>query len=394
MSSNDDMALRAIGLRPLEVAYGLAFGVSRKLPPLEADAATAPRAAFESVMLRALRRPPCVVSFSGGLDSSGLLALATHVARREGLPDPVPATLEFPGAADSDERHYQELVLRHLGIDDWVRLPFTDELDAVGPFAQRAMLRHGLLWPFNLHFHLPIIEAARGGTVMTGFGGDELGRSSASLNAERAIARRRIGSPREAAHIAYRLSPPALRHARELFRRLELRETFPYLTTKARAQLRLALTEEHTHPFGWGRLLREWMWRGRYFRVCKGNFRVMGGPDDVVTVHPFVEPEVLRVLGENGRYAGMGGRKEILTALAGDLLPPELLARTTKAAFGVPLWTETATEFAAGWSGRGLDASLVDPDAVRATWLTPGRSVMTTSMLQAAWLADRTGTGA
>ena len=54
-------------------------------------------------MLRALRRPPCLVSFSGGLDSSALLAVATAVARREGLDDPVPATLVVPGSPESDE---------------------------------------------------------------------------------------------------------------------------------------------------------------------------------------------------------------------------------------------------------------------------------------------------
>jgi asparagine synthase (glutamine-hydrolysing) len=393
VSSVDGTALRAVRLHPLEVCYGLALGVSRSVRPLEPDPATSPREAFERVMLRALRRPPCVVSFSGGLDSSGLLALAAHVARREGLPPPIAATLVFPEAAASDEREWQELVLRHVGVSDWVRLPFSDELDAVGPVAQRAMLRHGLLWPFNLHFHLPIVEAARGGTLVTGFGGDELGRSSVTLNAERAVARRRISGPRELLHIGYRLSPAAVRHSRELFRRLELRETFPYLTAKARAQLRLALTEEHTHPFGWSRLLRGYMWRARYFRICRENFRVMGAHEDVVTVHPFVEAEVLRALGEGGRYAGMGSRKDILTAIVGDLLPPELLARTTKAVFSLPLWTETATDFARGWSGSGLDASLVDPEAVRATWLTPGRSVMTTSMLQAAWLADQARAG-
>ena len=339
-------------------------------------------------MRRALRRPPCLVSFSGGLDSSALLALATAVARRDGLADPLPATLVFPQSEESDELQWQELILKHLGVDDWIRLSFTDELDAVGPVAQRALTRHGLLWPFNLHFHLPIIEAAAGGTVITGFGGDELGRSSATLSAERDLARRRVAGPRAGVHLAYRLSPPPLRWARELTRRNELRERFPYLTREARTRLQLALVREHTHPFGWGRLLRRWLWRSRYYQLCRENFEVMASRDDVAVVHPFVEPAVLSALGEGGRYAGFGDRRHLLYALMGDLLPPGFLDRTTKGTYSVPLWTDTATSFAVSWSGHGLDDSLVDPEAVRATWLTDGRTVMSTSMLQAAWLAD------
>ena len=48
------------------------------------------------------------------------------------------------------------------------------ELDAVGPYAQRMLRGHGLVGPFNAHFHLPLIDAARGGSLLTGIGGDEL----------------------------------------------------------------------------------------------------------------------------------------------------------------------------------------------------------------------------
>jgi hypothetical protein len=393
VSAEHGLARRAVRLRPLEICYGLALGSCRSIAPLTPDRSRSPREALEAVMRGALLRPPCLVSFSGGLDSSALLALATAVARREGLADPVPATLVFPDSAESDELEWQELILRHLGLDDWIRLSFTDELDAVGPVAQCALTRHGLLWPFNLHFHLPIIEAAAGGTVVTGFGGDELGRSSASLSAERAFARRRVAGPRAGVHLAYRLSPQPVRLLRELVRRHDLQRGFPYLTAKARRQLQVALVREHTHPFGWGRLLRRWLWRSRYFQVCRANFAALASHDDVAMVHPFVEPPVLSSLGESGRYVGLGGRSELLDALMGDLLPPKFLNRTTKGAYSVPLWTDTATSFAAEWSGTGLDASLVDPEAVRAAWLTEGRSVMSTSMLQAAWLADNATAG-
>ncbi len=48
-------------------------------------------------------RSPCVVAFFGGRDLSAILCVATHVARREGLSDPVPETHDFAGCGPSDE---------------------------------------------------------------------------------------------------------------------------------------------------------------------------------------------------------------------------------------------------------------------------------------------------
>ena len=42
-------------------------------------------------------------------------------------------------------------------------MPRTDELDSVGPVAQAVLRRHGPLWPFNAHFHMPLLERASGG---------------------------------------------------------------------------------------------------------------------------------------------------------------------------------------------------------------------------------------
>ena len=38
----------------------------------------------------------------------------------------------------------------------------------VGPIAQRVLRRHGILWPTNVHVQVPLLEAARGGTLFTG----------------------------------------------------------------------------------------------------------------------------------------------------------------------------------------------------------------------------------
>src|SRR5206468_12200197 len=96
------------------------------------------------------------------------------VARREGLPPPIPATNRFPEFSLTNEDEWQERVVRHVGLEDWVRLDWTDELDLLGPYAEKVLRRHGLAFPSNLHFHDPLMEAARGGSMLTGVGGDEI----------------------------------------------------------------------------------------------------------------------------------------------------------------------------------------------------------------------------
>lgn len=58
-----------------------------------------PRQALADAMVAPLSRTPCYVSFSGGRDSSSVLAMARTVARQHQLDDPIPVTLRFPGIA-------------------------------------------------------------------------------------------------------------------------------------------------------------------------------------------------------------------------------------------------------------------------------------------------------
>ena len=103
-------------LRPLDIAYGIPMGMDPVGTARAAVAGASRRAAaIDAVLTEALQRTPCLLSFSGGRDSSALLAAAVAVARREGLDLPVPATLVFPQSEDSNEDEWQALVLRHLG---------------------------------------------------------------------------------------------------------------------------------------------------------------------------------------------------------------------------------------------------------------------------------------
>ncbi|HET8757872.1 MAG TPA: asparagine synthase-related protein, partial [Solirubrobacteraceae bacterium] len=193
-------------LTPLELALGVVIGTD---PPAERTPAAPrdPLSALEAAVLPALRRPPCLVSFSGGRDSSAVLAVAARVARREGLADPVPVTIRALGAPAADEARWQELVVAHLGLDDWSRLTFADELDVVGPVAAGVLRRHGLLWPFNAHFHVPMLDAARGGALLTGIGGDELFGAATSPRAAAVLGARVRPVARDVRRVALYLAP-------------------------------------------------------------------------------------------------------------------------------------------------------------------------------------------
>src|SRR4051794_24581858 len=206
-------------MRPLELASGTVRGMDAEPPVFPAvEPLSSTRAAFEQVVLAALQTPPCVVSFSGGRDSSAVLAVAAHVARREGLPLPVPVTLRFPDDPATQEDDWQELVLRHLGIDDRVTLSFTDELDVLGPYARETLRTLGPIWPANAHIHVAIAEQARGGCVLTGFGGDDLLTPDPLFRrVNRVLAREVRPEARDALRLAVFAGPNALR--REAMRR-------------------------------------------------------------------------------------------------------------------------------------------------------------------------------
>jgi hypothetical protein len=383
---------QAAPLRPLDIAAGIPLGRDRAVPALPRPGrGDPPVAAMERVLRGALGRPPCVISFSGGRDSSALLAVAVDVARRDGLDLPIPATLQFPGDAAADEDAWQRLVIGHLGLSEWIRIEIpTGQLDAVGPVAATVLGRHGLLWPFNAHFHFPIIEAARGGTVVTGFGGDELGRASASARAERIVTgRQRVPFRLAVPVVGLAAAPAPVRAA--VHRRRAVADQ-PWLTARGVAAARRAAgRDEGRIPFGWERKVRRWIWPSRYFRVCQHSFAVMGRAEGVDVVHPFVAPAVLASLAAAGGVAGFGGRDDLMDRLFAHVLPVAIRHRQSKATFTDPLWTELSREFAGAWSGEGvdhahIDTGLVDVERLRTHWQSEDRDLLSTTLLQAAWL--------
>jgi asparagine synthase (glutamine-hydrolysing) len=370
----------------------MVFGFDRSVAPLleGVEAGVDPRVRLEQVVADALRQPPCVVTFSGGRDSSAMLAVAALVARREGLPLPVPVTLRIAGSIEADESQWQELVLKHLRLDDWVKITVGGELDVVGPIATEAMTRHGLLWPFNTHFHIPMFEQARGGSVITGSGGDELGMSTSTARAERIVRSRRIRSLADLEIVGLALAPRPVRSAVLARReRVELRPR-TWLTDDGRRKVARASARMAAQiPFGWDKVVREGIWRARYFRLAISCFDSVAATYQTRPVHPLFDPQVLASLAQAGGFAGLGDRTDLMKRLFGDLLPDQTVSRSTKATFDEVLWSDHSRRFAEQWSGRGIPEALVEPESLRRNWLSTQPHATTATLMQAAWLHDR-----
>jgi hypothetical protein len=384
------------GLTPLEIASHILVGRDESIPSPASRSGQTAIAALEGSLRLALARPPCVVAFSGGRDSSALLVLAMRVASREGLPQPVPVTLRFAGAPQTDEEAWQALVIAHIGSSDWVRLEFADELDLIGPVARELIERDGLPYPYNLHLLVPLIEAARGGTLVTGLGGDQaLQPAGRALDV---LARRTRPAPRDVLRVAAGLAP---RRARRVALRRRTALSFPWLTPAADARLgRAWLEEDARRPFRWDEMLRE-EWTSRYMRLTTRRIEDVGSRIGASVRHPFAEAGFISALASQAGATGFASRTAAMDFLFGNTLPHELLGRPSKASFDEVLWNRHTRSFVAGVDETQLEHalttleldSIVDRRALVAHWSAPSPLANSFLLLQACWRAVHETTG-
>lgn len=372
-------------LTALELALGLPLGAGE---PARLDGGGDPLHALEAAVLPAVRSAPCLVSFSGGRDSSAVLAVAARVARREGLPDPVPATIRVASARAADESAWQELVVADLGLSDWLRLDFVDDLDVVGPVARRVLRRHGLLWPFNAHFHVPMLEAARGGALLTGIGGDELFRAVAIQRPTAVLTGRERPVARDARRIALHLAPAVARRA---WHGRASDALHPWLTPAVDRAGRHALAAwEAAEPRRLAARMR-YVRAARYLGIGVASLDRLARDSGATIGHPLLEPAVWAAAAGAAPRGGHRDRSAAMAATFGGLLPPELLARGDKACFDEVFFHDHSRAFVTEWTGAGVPAGLVDPDALQSHWLAGGPRAQSFTLLQAAWLASADG---
>lgn len=372
---------------PLEIACGIVVDGDPHAPKLAGESRARSRTAIDDAIRRALLRPPCLVSFSGGRDSSAVLAAAAALARREGLDLPIPATHLFPDVSSTQEDDWQEQVVGHLDLPDWVRNVVIDELDSIGPVAQAVLLRYGVLWPFNAHLHVPLFERAGGGSLLTGVGGDELFGPQRWRVAQSLLSGRTRPRPRHVATLGLALAPTPVR--RELLvRRHEIRWPWLHPPVEARVNRRRADWQART-PRRWNAALG-WWWQSRTRVVLTQTMELLGADSQTQVVQPFLERGVLEAAAAEFGARGPADRTAAMRAVFGDVLPDGVLSRRSKATFDAAFCSHHSRAFAASWTGSGVDSSLVDVEHVADVWNAVRPDPRSFSLMQAAWLAGQT----
>lgn len=368
-------------LEPLEVHSGVVVGHRRSPPPPPPPPLPGgPLAVLEALLVEALSHPPCYVLFSGGRDSSIILAAALGAARRHGLTEPVPVTAVHPNEPETAEEEWQRLTLEFLGLPESLHLTVHDELDFLGPLAVAALQRHGIFWPPMAVSLTHFAERLGTGTIVTGGGGDELftplewRRRSLRELAELSSQRRAVK------WAAWSALPPTVRQ-RLLSRRERMR--LPWLRPTAEEELNAALRQPRVHSLAEE---VELYLDSRYLECLRTVLDTFAAEAGVRLIEPFYDPRFVRAVAAHAPRTGWASRTEALRVLFADLLPPQAIGRTSKATFTRSSWGPAARRFAADWDGTGLDEDLVDPIRLKAAWHTPIPDARSVSPLHLAFL--------
>jgi hypothetical protein len=375
-----------LNLDPLELATGLALGANGAIAPLPEPGAASAREVLEAALLPALSRPPCVVSFSGGRDSSAMLALATLVARRGGLPDPIPITWRFPAHPSTDESQWQEQVISRLRLREWEILNLNEELEVLGEIATGLLRRHGLLWPATAHLSLPALTHARGGSLLVTAHLRRLLDGWRFARASQVIRGRVKPERRDAGRVAVAMMPQAVRMR---IGRAEAVSGFSWLTPQAQRVLFARLGGRFNMPRRWDRWLA-WFGSERSIALVEQSQALIAREHDVLPQYPLRSPAFLAALAKEGGPAGFGGRRELTNRLFGNLVPDSVLERRqTRYEFADVLWASHSRAFAHSWDGSGVDQDLVDAERLRSMWTGPRPWLYgwSATAAQAAWLA-------
>lgn len=321
------------------------------------------------------------VCFSGGRDSSAVLALAVHVARRNGARLPIPVTLRFPDHPESDEAKWQEMVVRHLGLTEWIVIERPDA-DLLDPAITERLTTRGLFYPSQIGSYLPIVAAASGGVVLTGEGGDE----SFGGWKFRAALHPVDWGPVDAAKA---VAVATLSRGPSLTKRWYRQRGWPYpwLTDGGRRAVQPALDEAtEIEPVGWRHYLA-WVFARRAWHVAEHTLDLVGQDSGCSIVHPLCEATLLSALAETWPRRGPADRTDVMGAVVGDLLPRSVVERDDKAVLASVFIGERSRAFIEQWDGSGVDEEWVDAQALRDVWRQRYPYVGSFNLLHQAWLA-------
>jgi Asparagine synthase len=365
----------------VELALGVPLGVVAAELTLPTHGLT-PREALERIIDEQFDSGRQVfVCFSGGRDSSAVLALAVHVARRRDAPLPIPVTLRFPGHPESDESRWQSMVVDHLALTEWIVIDRPDA-DVLDPAITDLLTARGLFYPSQIGSYLPIMAASAGGVVLTGEGGDE---SFGGWQFRPAMHPMQWG-PRSAAKA---MAVATLIHghaaAKHWYRRRS--QSQMWLTDLGRHGVESALDDAaEVEPLGWRSYLA-WSFARRAWHLAQHTLDAVGEASQCRIVHPLAEPTLLAALASSWPRRGPADRTDVMRAVVGDLLPQAIVEREGKAVLASVFIGDRSKAFIEQWDGSGVDAEWVDIPALRQVWARRYPYAGSFNLLHQAWLA-------
>jgi asparagine synthase (glutamine-hydrolysing) len=366
-----------------EIAWGWPYGNKSRAAASHDPVLGSARQGAEHLLRDVLERGPVVVSFSGGRDSSAVLALAAHVARRDGLPLPAALTVRYPGVPEADESSWQEVVIRHLGIEDWQVVDGTEAHGALGTAAQQVLRRAGApLFPATSAALGARASWARGGTLVTGEHGDwVLGYKR--MTVARSLWRRRGRGGRALWREAAVSLAPAPVRARVAAQRLV---PLPWLrSASARRRSAASAREQVQVPLRWDREVVSLLDR-RFLQIGSQTQHVVAQAYGARLLDLFSQPALVEAYAREGGAWGFASRTAGMRHLVGDLLPAAVVERTTKAYFTRAHATAALDDIVRHWDGTGVDADLVDPERLRREWSSDAPHPLSLGLLQQVWL--------
>ncbi len=376
------------GLTTLEIACATMLGTDDRQPLPVVRRGTSLDETVNDILEPALASGVCLVSFSGGRESAWLLAAATAAARSRGHADPIPATLRYPGASAASDARHQERIVSHLGLGDWERLEIGDDLEILGPYAQRALLTVGLLFPATAYAMLPLLDLARGGWLLAGGALTDFFTYWRWARASEVIAGRRRPGRRDVRDLAIAALP---RRRREAHVRARLGAPSPWLRASAVAEVeRFQIDASTDVPLRFDSALA----RQRTHRCHTGmrvSFDALAASVGARLAMPFRDDRYIAALAVAGGRRGFGNRAATLSHLAGHLLPAELLRRSDGVSRHQAFFGDASREYASRWSGHGVDDEVVDADVLRALWSSGSFPWASTMLFQSAFAIERAG---
>ncbi len=297
-------------------------------------------------------------------------------------------TRVYPGDLAADETDWQQQVLAHIGLTEWMRIEIRDELDVVGPIAGQALARHGVVFPATAFPHAFVFDRIGGGAVLTGEGGDEVFGAQRITPVTALLRRRRPLSRELGAAVVDALSWRA-RRQRRAARADDPARARVWLRPPTRERVAaLHAADALDAPLWWDAGVRAIL-RQRGLQTGLRNLRAVADASGVTLVHPLLEPAFVGAVAAWGGRFGPVGRTETMRRLFADVLPAGVLQRTSKARFNSAALNAHSLAFARDWNGTGVDPVLVDVEALRSNWLSEVPHPSTLPLLQSAWLANQ-----